>query len=312
MENLNKFISRCRSRLSIRRPVDLLRQEIRSPKQRRVDEIMRLVMNGYQASLECDASKFASQLSGLSPMEQNITLEGAYIALSTSDLSDTGKLQRATELFGCLSNGRIPPLLQGIGGALSHLRIPFTMQPHETNEAWGWLAMLGYGFHEGYFRWMNTLERMEIPQGISGLAQRAFDQGVGSATWYVGAGNPEAIARMISSFPIERQADMWSGAGLVVGIWGLEDSRDLTKLLNKARRYRANLQSGVAFGVWSRIDIKEIADYTDGASSLICGAPVNVIGDHVSGLLTNGGGPPKDAAEFLLWQSNVCELFARN
>src|SRR6185503_18765465 len=49
----------------------------------------------------------------------------------------------------------------------------------------GWLAVDGYGFHEGYFHWPESIDRRRLPRGLSGYARCAFDQGLGRSLWFV-------------------------------------------------------------------------------------------------------------------------------
>ena len=48
-----------------------------------------------------------------------------------------------------------------------------------------WLALDGFGFHEGYFSWARAGESQVIPPGIRGYARRAFDHGLGRSLWFV-------------------------------------------------------------------------------------------------------------------------------
>jgi hypothetical protein len=57
----------------------------------------------------------------------------------------------------------------------------------------GWLAVDGYGFHEGYFHWRRRVSARELPRGLSASARRVFDQGLGRSLWFVeGADVPRA------------------------------------------------------------------------------------------------------------------------
>ena len=309
MEHLNKFLSRLKRPRNVKgESLSEPFQQVRSPRRERVSEVLRLVMAGYRSAMELSIDEFKSQISVLSPIEQNVVFEGAYVALASLDLKESGKLLRSAELFASAQT-RVPPFLQGIGGALAHLQIPITIYPKESTEIWGWLALSGYGYFQGYFNWFPTLQNQAIPPGISGLALRAYDQGVGSSIWFVGASNPDLIAHFIREFPEHRQADLWNGVGIAIGVWGLDDTRDLKRILNKAKTFRHHLQSGVAFGVWARHDSKAIDDYTNGASSAICDATPAEIVEIVTGSLTTKDQLPGNSIEFLKWKSDVMDSF---
>ena len=76
----------------------------------------------------------------------------------------------------------------------------------------GWLALDGYGFHEGYFHWRETVEQQAVPVRLKGYARRGFDQGLGRSLWFVKGAEVGRIAdddlpfrRVAPARPLERR-----------------------------------------------------------------------------------------------------------
>ncbi|MBX9724623.1 MAG: DUF1702 family protein [Candidatus Obscuribacterales bacterium] len=308
MEDLMRFLQRCRWLLDPQGVSAAPKQDVKSRRQDRVQNVMNLMLHGFNAALETDAATLTKHLSGMSLIDQSIMYEGAFMALGSIDLAGSANLERVSAVDG-FNGAWVKQMFQGLGGAIWKLDIPVAFYPAEVNQSWGWLAISGYGCHGGYFNWPQFIHRQEIPVGMKGLSRKAFDQGIGSSMWFVSGCEPKLILELISKFPEERKADLWNGLGLAIGIWGMEDRKDLIRLLNGAKKYRAQFQAGVGFGVWVRAQAKEVTDYSEGACHTICCASVDYIESSISNQLSDIGGAPKDSIEFLKWKNNVAGIF---
>ncbi len=115
-----------------------------------------------------------------------------------------------------------------------------------------WLALDGYGFHEGYFRWPRSVERQEVPRKLRGYARRGFDQGLGRSLWFVDGADVRLIPRTIGRFPDDRQSDLWSGVGLACAYAGGRSRSEIEALRQAAGPHRPSLAQGAAFAAKAR------------------------------------------------------------
>jgi hypothetical protein len=137
----------------------------------------------------------------------------------------------------------------------------------------GWLAVDGYGFHQGYFRWRDSVDRRQVPQRLSGYARRVFDQGLGRSLWFVEGAEVEGIRATIAGFPRERQPDLWSGIGLACAYAGGVSGEDIEALSARAGADQPHLAQGVAFDAKARERAGNPAPHTNLACSIVCGMP---------------------------------------
>lgn len=312
MKTFEAFLAHCQ-KMAGRVKVPGLPGQI-SPSKRRefVDQISSTFLDGYDAALHTDLDRLTKQLEGLSFTEKSVATEGVYTALATSDLSKQNNLEQVNR-FSQGTDIKNAVRYQGIGYALSHLNIDPSVSEKHMNEFWGWQTMEAYGFHESYFKWPLTIEKLTLPANISGLAARAFDQGMGRAIWILCVAEPNLIGQMIDRFPPQRRNDLWSGAGIMTGFWGLVDERDLKLLLRKSKKNYASLQQGVAFSAWIRQENKEPKDFTDGACRLICKAESHELGAQVQGIMADllASGAMPNGVMFAQWKDTVAQIFMR-
>src|SRR5436189_4188051 len=101
----------------------------------------------------------------------------------------------------------------GAGWSMARLRLRLRRRLSQLDPLLGWLALDGFGFHEGYFHWPRYANGIR-PAAFEGYALRVFDQGLGRSLWFVSGADPKWIAGVISAFPEDRRADLWCGVGL--------------------------------------------------------------------------------------------------
>jgi hypothetical protein len=140
----------------------------------------------------------------------------------------------------------------GAGWALARLGRRLQRPPPWLDPLLGWLALDGYGFHEGYFRApLYILQRLP-PGRLTGYARRAFDQGLGRSLWFVYGADVFRIVAAISAFPVDRQADLWSGVGLAASYAGGVGAEALHVLQAAAGSQRHHLAQGAVFAAKAR------------------------------------------------------------
>jgi hypothetical protein len=136
-----------------------------------------------------------------------------------------------------------------------------------------WLALDGYGFHEGYFHWRQSIRGQSIPKGLSGYAQRVFDQGLGRSLWFVESIDPERVAQTIATFAAYRRADLWSGVGLACAYAGGADSTALVILRELAGEHIVAVAQGAAFAAEARRLAGNPVAHCDAACRALCHMP---------------------------------------
>lgn len=136
-----------------------------------------------------------------------------------------------------------------------------------------WLALDGYGFHEGYFHTEKSIRRQKVPRGVTGYARNGFDQGLGRSMWFVNGTNPGRVAETIESFAAERRPDLWAGAGLAATYAGGVGPDKLTYLQERAGEHAIALAQGSAFAVAARQRAGNPVPHGDMACRILCGMP---------------------------------------
>ena len=175
-------------------------------------------VEGYHAALRLPgASELGTALNEIEPDWRGFAFEGAGMALTLLDRLTAWK---RTRLAAFLEGPGAPHVyMVTIGAGWAWARLGGWLAPVERERArldpvLGWLALDGYGFHEGYFRPDRSIARQLRPGQIRGDAAKVFDAGLGRSLWFVCGADPERLAAEICRFAPERQADLWAGVGL--------------------------------------------------------------------------------------------------
>jgi hypothetical protein len=172
-----------------------------------------------------------------------------------------------------------------------------------------WLAVDGYGFHQGYFYPRHYIENGSAPNVPAGYARCAFDQGLGRSLWFVHGGDVEAIARTIGRFSAERRAHLWSGTGLAAGYAGGVGLTELERLREHAGAHRPSLAQGVAFAAKARARAGNPARHTELACQVVWGASASTAADITDDALQ--GLPASTAIEpYEAWRSRIRDRFS--
>lgn len=134
-----------------------------------------------------------------------------------------------------------------------------------------WLAVDGYGFHEGFFNWRRMYEACDVPAGLSAYGRRVFDHGLGRCSWFVGCGDPERIAGIVARFPAARRGDLWCGVALAATYAGGCPESSLQALRSLGEPHRAALAQGAAFAAKARLRAANETPHTEVAARVFCG-----------------------------------------
>ena len=173
----------------------------------------------------------------------------------------------------------------------------------------GWLAIDGYGFHEGYFHAPRYFEKKAQPR-LSAYGKRVFDQGLGRSLWFVKVADVGRIVTKINEFAPSRQADLWSGVGLACAYAGGIERAGYERLRSAAGSYAPQLAQGVAFAAKTRQRAGNLVPHTELACEVLCGRSAHraaeVTDITLSNLPSNGAEPAYE-----VWRQRIQAHFTK-
>jgi hypothetical protein len=168
------------------------------------------------------------------------------------------------------------------------------------DEVLRWLALDGYGFHQAYFRtsqYIGGQYQATLPVWRpSAYANRATDQGIGRALWFIKGSDPQRVAATISEFAPARRGDLWSGAGLASVYAGGVDAADLKLMASLAGDHLPHAAQGAAFAAKARLLAGLVTPHTETGAQVYCGMSAEeaaaVTDSAREGLPASGDGEP--------------------
>ncbi|MCH9682782.1 MAG: DUF1702 family protein [Deltaproteobacteria bacterium] len=160
----------------------------------------------------------------------------------------------------------------GVGRALAKLGRNLPHPPDDLDPLFGWLALDGYGFREGYVdweRWLGAAPRRSRPP-LSGAAADVFDQGLGRSLWFSQGADVSAVAQRISTFERHRAENLWSGIGLASTYAGGTEAEALRRLRERAGPYAVHLGQGACLAAKARAKAGPVPPHTGMAVEMLC------------------------------------------
>jgi hypothetical protein len=237
----------------------------------RLENIGLTFLHGYHAALDGSLYSLASQLSKVERELQGFAFEGAAMALALLDILTPWKKDRWPSFLSGPGGLHKYMVHVGYGWALARLNMRVEKALSRMDPLLGWLAVDGYGFHEGYFHPRRYLVEHSLPAKLSGYACRVFDQGLGRSLWFAEGADVSRIPSVIASFPPTRQADLWSGIGLACAYAGGVDGAGVKILSDAAGENRFQMAQGAAFAAKARQRAGNPAPHTSIACQVLCG-----------------------------------------
>jgi enediyne biosynthesis protein E3 len=255
---------------------------VKSPAaQELLETIGRTFLDGYGYAAAAATPRAAEE-----PLEQvpgyfrGFAYEGAAMGFAVRDALPFGGGGRVAEFLAGRGRDHVYMAYVGIGWAMA--RVPRFRWPDPAgyDPLLRWLVLDGYGFHQAYFRTQRYVrEHYQEPtfpwpgDATGWYANRAIDQGIGRALWFVGGTAPDVVADLIDAFPDERRADLYSGAGLAATYAGGADEAELRQFWQRAGTYQPQLAQASAFAAEARVKAGLVVPHTRLATQVFCRVP---------------------------------------
>jgi hypothetical protein len=283
------------------------------PGRERLERVGETFLTGYHAALEeTDSVGLVSRLNEVNAEMRGFAFEGAAMSLALLDMLTPWK----DRWLSFVSDGARAHLYMahvGVGWALARLAWRRRKLPPARlrDPLLRWLAVDGYGFHEGYFHWRRFVREQFVPRGLSGYARRAFDQGLGRGLWFVEGADVERIPATINGFPAQRRADLWSGVGLACAYAGGAERAGIHFLREAAEPFRAQMAQGAAFAAKTRERAGNQASHTRTACEVFCGVTAEAAAAVTDAALEDLPADGKVPA-YEQWRQRIQAHFAAN
>ncbi|WP_433496312.1 DUF1702 family protein [Sphaerimonospora sp. CA-214678] len=209
--------------------------------------------------------------------------EGAGMALAVLDALPLPGGRRVETFLSGRGDDHIYMVYVGIGWAMA--RVPRFRWPRAgtLDPLLRWLVLDGYGFHQAYFHTERYVHRQyrapafpwpsggAVSPADRAYANRAIDQGIGRALWFVAGADAARTVSLIEGFAEQRHPDLYAGAGLAATYAGGADERELRRLREDAGPHRSQIAQGCAFAAEARVRAGLLGPHTTLAAEIFCG-----------------------------------------
>ncbi len=264
---------------------------------------------GYRAALEEARNEvMVPKLEAVEREFRGFAFEGAAMGLALLDWLTPWRRDRVGKFLQGPGDAHAYMVHVGAGWMLARVPMNAERLLARFDPLLRWLAIDGYGFHEGFFHWRRYLGGQSLPTRLTGYARSAFDQGLGRSLWFVDGAEVERIPKTIAALPAERHADLWSGVGLACVYAGEAEDSALKQLCEAAGRHLPQLAQGAAFAAKARQRAGNQTPYTDRACRIVCGMSAEEAALLTDAALEN---LPADAATpaYAMWRRRIQSKF---
>jgi hypothetical protein len=228
-----------------------------------------------QATVPTDAE---AGLERVAPSFRGFAYEGATMAFAVRDGLPLGRTDHVARFLTGRADAHIYMAYVGVGWAMARLPRLRWSRLYAPDPLLRWLVLDGYGFHQAYFRTERyvrqqfRVSRFPWPREDPwSYANRAIDQGIGRAMWFVGGADPQVVAGLLDAFEPVRRPDLYSGAGLAATYAGGADADELTWFFTHAGAYRPQVAQGSAFAAGARVRAGLVTPHNEVATEVFCG-----------------------------------------
>lgn len=235
-------------------------------------------LDGYHSALLAnDLTDLETKLETKDIAYRGFVFEGAAMSLTLLDRLSVLKKDRLTDFLKGAADRHIYMAHVGIGWALARLwwtRNRILQSISKMDSLLKWLAIDGFGFHEGYFNPRRYFNSAVSLNRLPAYAQHAFAQGLGRSLWFVEGASVEHISQTVGQMPDDLRADLWSGIGLACAYAGGAEAADVERLKDYSQSYLPFVAQGVAFAAKTRLRAGNAAVHTKVACRILCGLSI--------------------------------------
>ncbi|HEX3649259.1 MAG TPA: DUF1702 family protein [Pseudonocardiaceae bacterium] len=293
---------------------------IESDATRKLEAIPQSVICGFEWGMEARGLwEIERRLNLVDPEMRGFAYEGATMGFTVRDAMAGGRGTRTRELLLGPGHDHIFLAYIGIGFAMARLpkvlwrKVLPDLDASPYHPTMSWLAVDGYGFDRAYFDTRKWVDEQYVGkpypwQGRPDYFQRAIDQGIGRALWFIHGGSPSGVASAVGAFAEDRRADLWSGVGLAATFAGGATGRALAEVAERAGGYRPELALGMVFAVKARTYADFVPAHTDLASAAFGGVSV-VEALSIADLTEVSADTPGDVPSYEVWRSRIRARF---
>jgi enediyne biosynthesis protein E3 len=241
--------------------------------------------------------------------------EGAAMGFAVRDGLPFGGSRHVEQALAGEAARHIYMVYVGVGWAMARVPRFRWSAMHAPDQLLRWLALDGFGFHQAYFQTAKYVHgqyqesNFPWPGGpVSWYSNRAIDQGIGRAMWFVGGTEAARVADMVDGFPEARRADLYAGVGLAATYAGGAGEDELGMLWNRAEKYRRHVAQGSAFAAAARVEAGLATGHTAIATRLFCDTTPQAAADICNEVRPE----PVDAdiPAYELWRNRIADRFA--
>jgi len=276
---------------------------------KQLEDVGRAFVTGYNtAAGAVSVASLAEALDATPPSHRGFVYEGASMGLAVADfLTPFSRLWR--EFAQTAGGPHIYMVYVGYGWALARLPTPVLPPVMRLDQPIRWLAMDGYGFHQGYFHWRRYVRDAAPPDKFTGYAARAFDQGLGRSLWFVQGADPDKVAQAIAYFAPQRAGDLWAGVGLAATYAGGAAREPLERLRALAGPHYPHLAQGAVFAAQARQRAGAFVEHNDLACRVLCDAPFGRISQIALECYPSGSGDDAGLEPYEVWRMRIRRRF---
>lgn len=274
----------------------------------RLESIGRHFVGSYNAALRCaNLTSLERTLHTAPETDTGFCFEGAAMGLAVRDWMTPRSRLLLTFVDGV---GHAHEYMAWVGRGWAFARLPGSpMRALEKgNSLARWLALDGYGFHQGYFGWRKFIARQQVPRNLPAEAARVFDQGLGRSLWFVHGAEPAAVSARIQQFTLSRQGDLWSGVGLAAAYAGGLNAQQMQALRTASAAHFPQLAQGIVFAAEARRRAGNPAPHTDAICEQLLGLRGEVAAQIAIDCKPVGG----TLAHYRRWRESIQQHFANS
>jgi hypothetical protein len=244
-----------------------------------LEDVGRMFLTGYAYAAEARTIKDAEdRLEDIPRQFRGFAYEGAAMGFAIRDGLPLGRTDHFARFVQGRAQNHVYMAYVGIGWAMARLPKFRWRSITVADPLMRGLVLDGYGFHQAYFRTDKYVRQQyrdasfPWPQaGPQWFVEKAIDQGIGRAMWFVGGTDVEQVADMIDAFDADRREDLYCGAALAATYAGGVDESELREFLRRAGEARPEVAQASAFAATARVEADLVVSHTLLAARVLCG-----------------------------------------